>query len=200
MIKKFIIKNCMSIVKNNYPEYDQTQLEKIQYGLESIYLSTTKVVVIILLSILLGILKETLLVLLFFNLLRTTGFGLHASKSWSCWVSSIPTFIISPLICKYVNIPFFILIAIAIISIIFFIFFAPADTHKRPLIRRKKRIIYKIITILSGIIYLVFIILTKDMFLRNCLAISMLIEAILICPLTYKIFKLPYNNYKTYNQ
>lgn len=200
MIKKFIIKNCMSIVKNNYPEYDQTQLEKIQYGLESIYLSTTKVVVIILLSILLGILKETLLVLLFFNLLRATGFGLHASKSWGCWVSSVPTFIISPLICKYVNIPFFILIAIAIISIIFFIFFAPADTHKRPLIRRKKRIIYKIITILSGIIYLVFIILTKDMFLRNCLAISMLIEAILICPLTYKIFKLPYNNYKTYNQ
>ena len=200
MIKKFIIKNCMSIVKNNYPEYDQTQLEKIQYGLESIYLSTTKVVVIILLSILLGILKETLLVLLFFNLLRATGFGLHASKSWGCWVSSVPTFIISPLICKYVNIPFFILIAIAIISIIFFIFFAPADTHKRPLIRRKKRIIYKIITILSGIIYLVFIILTKDMFLRNCLAISMLIEAILIFPLTYKIFKLPYNNYKTYNQ
>lgn len=200
MIKKFIIKRCISTIKNNYPEYDQEKLEKIQYGLESIYLSTTKVVVIILLSVLLGILKETLLVLFFFNLLRTSGFGLHASKSWECWISSVPIFVISPIICKYVNIPLYILLIIATISIIFFICFAPADTHKRPLIRRKKRITYKIITITTGIIYLIFIIFTKEIILRNCLAISMLIESILICPLTYKVFKLPYNNYKTYNQ
>jgi len=200
MIKKFIINTAMNTVKSYYPEYDQDKLDRIKYGLESIYLSITKVVVIILISILLGIFKETFLVLLFFNILRATGFGLHASKSWGCWVSSVPTFIISPLICKYINIPIYILLTIAIISIIFFIFFAPADTHKRPLIRKKKRIAYKIITVISGIIYLIFIIFTKDMFLRNCLAISMLIQSVLICPLTYKIFKLPYNNYKTYNQ
>jgi len=198
MIKKFIINNAMKIVKNNYPEYDQDKLDKIKYGLESIYLSTTKVVVIILISILLGTFWETCLLMLFFNFLRATGFGLHASKSWACWVSSIPTFILAPLISKYINIPLYVLIIIASISIISYIFFAPADTHKRPLIRKKRRIIYKILTTTTGIIYLFIIIYIDNMFIRNSLALSMLIQTILICPLTYKIFKLPYNNYKNY--
>lgn len=200
MIKKFIINSAMKTIKSYYPDYDTEQLEKIQYGLEAIYLSITKVIAILLLSILLNTFIETLVVLLFFNLLRATGFGLHASKSWQCWLSSVPTFIILPFVCKYIDIPLNILLIIATISIMFFIFFAPADTHKRPLIRRKKRITYKIITIATGIIYLIFIIFSKEMILRNCLSISMLIESILICPLTYKIFKLPYNNYKTYNK
>lgn len=198
MIKKFIIKRCMKLIKEFNNDYSDEKLEQIQYGLESIYLSLTKVFVIFILSIILGIFWETFFVLLFFNILRTTGFGLHASKSWMCWVSSVPTFILAPLISKYVNIPLYILIFIAIISVISFILFAPADTHKRPLIRKRRRIIYKVLTTVTGFVYLFIIIFTNDMFLRNSLAISMLIQSILISPITYKIFKLPYNNYKNY--
>lgn len=198
MIKKNIINGCMKSIKNYYPDYDKEQLERIQYGLEAIYLSITKVVVIILLSLLLNILKETIIVLLLFNVLRTTGFGLHATKSWGCWLTSIPTFIGIPLISKYIEIPHFILITIAVISLINFILFAPADTEKRPLIRKRRRIIYKILTVIFGVIYLILTITLKNMFLRNVIPLTMLIETILICPLTYKLFKLPYNNYKKY--
>lgn len=198
MIKKFIISNSMKTVKSYYPDYSEEEIEKIQYGLEALYLSTTKLVVIIVLSIILGIFKETIIVLLLFNLLRTTGFGLHATKSWICWITSVPTFIGAPLLCKYVSFPNYLLIAIALISLICFIFFAPADTYKRPLIRKKRRIIYKVLTTVFGIIYVALIILLNNSFLQSALALSMLIEAVLICPITYKIFKLPYNNYKTY--
>lgn len=198
MIKKIIITGCMKSIKNYYPDYDKEQLERIQYGLEAIYLSITKVVVIILLSLLLNILKETIIVLLLFNVLRTTGFGLHATKSWGCWLTSIPTFIGIPLICKYVQLPQYLLIGISVISLISFIFFAPADTEKRPLIRKKRRIIYKALTIIFGIIYLILTILLENNFFRTALSLTALIEAILICPLTYKLFKLPYNNYKKY--
>lgn len=198
MIKKFIVNNAIKIIKNSYPEYDKEQLEKIQYGLEALYLSITKLIVIILLSIILNVFVETLIVLLLFNLLRTTGFGIHATKSWGCWVTSIPTFIGIPFICKYTTIPNNFLLSISILSIIMFIFFAPADTFKRPLIRKKRRIVYKILSIIFGIIYLFLIILLNNHFWKNALALSMLIEAILICPLTYRLFKLPYNNYKNY--
>lgn len=198
MIKQFVIGNSIKTIRSYYPNYSEEQIEKIQYGLESIYLSITKVIVIILLAIILRILKETIIILLLFNALRMTAFGIHASKSWICWISSVPTFIGIPLICKYCNFPLYILIIISVFSLINFILFAPADTVKRPLIRKKKRIIYKILTIILGIIYLLLIIILNNSFIQNALTASLLIESILICPLTYKVFKVPYNNYKNY--
>lgn len=198
MIKQLIISNSIKTIRSYYPNYNNEQIEKIQYGLESIYLSITKLIVILLMSVLLKSLKETIIVLLLFNLLRTTGFGIHASKSWMCWISSVPTFIGVPLLCKYINIPTYILICIASISLLIFILFAPADTKKRPLIRKKKRVIYKVLTIIIGFIYLMLIIFIDNTFLKNALSFSMLIEAILICPLTYKLFNMPFNNYKNY--
>ncbi len=198
MIKQLIISNSIKTIRSYYPNYNNEQIEKIQYGLESIYLSITKLIVILLMSVLLKSLKETIIVLLLFNLLRTTGFGIHASKSWMCWISSVPTFIGVPLLCKYINIPTYILICIASISLLIFILFAPADTKKRPLIRKKKRVVYKVITIIIGFTYLMLIIFIDNTFLKSALSFSMLIEATLICPLTYKLFNMPFNNYKNY--
>lgn len=200
MVKKIIISNSIRTIRRYYPNYSDEDIEKIQYGLESIYLSLTKVIVILLLSIFLNIFKETIITLLLFNILRTTAFGIHASKSWICWVTSVPTFIGIPLICKYITFPIYILLIIASISLIHFILFAPADTVKRPLIRKKRRIIYKVLTVIIGIIYLAIIIICKNNFIQNCLSASMLIETILISPLTYTIFKMPYNNYKSYGK
>ena len=198
MIKKFIISNSMKTIKSYYPNYDTEQLERIQYGLEALYLSITKVIVIIILAIILGIIKEAIIILLLFNVLRMTAFGIHATQSWMCWITSLPTFIGIPLICKYCSVPIYVLLGIAIASLISFIFFAPADTIKRPLIRKKRRVIYKTLTIIIGTLYLILIIFSKNEFLQSALAFSMLIEAILICPLTYKMFNMSYNNYKTF--
>lgn len=200
MIKKIIISNSMKTIRDYYPDYDNEQLEKIQYGLEAIYLSITKVIAIIFLSIVLKIFKETIIILLLFNALRMTAFGIHANKSWVCWITSIPTFIGIPLICKYFTFPLYVLILLSSVSLINFILFAPADTVKRPLIRKKKRITYKILTIIIGVIYFLLVIFVKDSFLQNALTFSMLIQTILICPLTYKIFNMPYNNYKNYKR
>ena len=127
-----------------------------------------------------------------------TGFGLHASKSWACWITSLPAFVGIPYICKYISFSNNVLYVIAFISLINFIFFAPADTIKRPLIRKKRRIIYKCLTIVIGCGYIALMMISKNQFLISALAFSMLIEAILICPATYILFKLPYNNYKRY--
>lgn len=198
MIKKYIINKSMNSIKKMFPEYDEIKLEEIKYGLEALYLSVTKLVVILIICLIIGIFKEAALLLIFFNILRTTGFGLHASKSWICWVSSSLVFIGIPFLIKYINIPVIILYITAIISFINLAIFAPADTINRPLINKKKRKIYKIITIVISLAYLIIILIEKNNYWTNILSFSLLIESCLTNPLTYKIFHLPYNNYKNY--
>ena len=113
--------------------------KEIKYGIESIYLTLSKVIVILIISYLLGLIKEAILFLLIFNILRSFAFGLHASKSIWCWISSSISFIGIPYICKtfvFSNLIYFIL---PIICLVCFILYAPADTIKRPLINSKKR-------------------------------------------------------------
>ena len=48
----------MSSIKKNKPDLNDEQLEIIEYGLEGLYLTTIKIIIIILLSIILNIFKE----------------------------------------------------------------------------------------------------------------------------------------------
>ena len=186
------------MVREIYPDYDNDKLDEIRYGLEATYLSITKLVVILFASFLLGIFKESIILLVLFNFLRLTGFGLHATKSWMCWVSSSITFLLVPFFCKSLVLPNYILVAISVVCLINFLLYAPADTVKRPLIHKKRRLLYKVGTVLIASLYIVLIFITKDTFLQNSLASAMLIEGALINPYIYKLFNLPYNNYKNY--
>ena len=197
MIKNFVINNSMNLV-NGLNKYNEEQLEEIKYGLESIYLLITKFIVIFTISIILGLWKETLIFLALFNLLRATGFGIHASKSIYCWISSIISFLVIPYISKIIIIPKLLFIFATIVCNILFILYAPADTIKRPLINAKKRKIYKIITIISSLILSTVIFLILNNTIKNLIIFAMILQVILILPITYKIFKLPYNNYKNY--
>lgn len=197
-MKKFFLKYSLKMVSEYYPDYDEDKLDEIRYGLEATYLSLTKTFVILMVCIILGIIKEALILLLLFNLLRLTGFGLHATKSWMCWISSSITFIGVPFLCKNLVIPTYILGIVCLFCLICFFLYAPADTKKRPLIHSKRRFIYKVITLLIGLIYTTTVLLINNSLIQNTLVCAMLIECVLIHPLTYKLFRLPYNNYKTY--
>ena len=76
--------------------------------------------------------------------------------------------------------------------------YAPADTYKRPLINTKKRKRWKLLSFTLGIIYTILIIVLKDYFIVNYLLLGMIEAVIMILPITYKTFNLPYNNYKNY--
>ena len=76
-----------------------------------------------------------------------------------------------------------------------FLIHAPSDTPKRPLIKKKKRIIYKVLTFIISIVYTICALKIDINYVHNAFLASMIIQSVLIHPLTYKIFKLPYNNY-----
>ena len=133
--------------------------------------------------------------LLIYNLLRLTSFGLHATKSWICMVSSIVIFLGIPYMCDIIYIPTFIKSIISIIGIFFIFKNSPADTKKRPIISKKRRFIYKTISTMTTIIYSFLSILISSNFLSNCLIFTIILQNFMISPIVYKMFRLPYNNY-----
>ena len=60
-MRKYIINNCMDIIKKYNPGISNVSLEEIEYGLVSIYILITKLIVIFFLAFLIGILKEVLI-------------------------------------------------------------------------------------------------------------------------------------------
>lgn len=196
-MKNICLNYSMNNIKKYYPNYSQTELDEIRYGLEGIYLSITKLIVITTISIIFNLFNEMLIMLVTFNILRTTGFGIHAKKSIDCWISSTIMFIGFPYISKLLIIPFPIHIIISFILFILLLLYAPADTYKRPIIKKKKRIMYKTITCFNTLILLIISFLTESS-ITNLILFGIFAEVLLVNPLTYKIFKLPYNNYKNY--
>ena len=91
-------------------------------------------------------------------------------------------------------------IIIGIIFTIGILLFSPADTKKRPIINKKRRKIYKILSTIISIIYVILSVIIKNNYIENCLIFSIILQNILISPITYKIFNLPYNNYKEYTK
>lgn len=197
-MKKLVVDKIMNSIDKQY-DYSDTKMMEIKYGIESIYLFITKTIIIFLLAFLLDILKELVLIMIFYSIIRATGFGLHAKKSWHCWVSSILIFIGIPLLITYIMIPKVIGIIALIICIILIAKYAPADTEKRPIINKRRRLIYKICTVLIATIYTITFFVTNSL-VSNAVFFSIIIETIMILPVSYKLFNLKYDNYKVYLQ
>lgn len=196
-MKKNFLSYSLNIIKKYNQNIDDIRLDELRYGLEGFYLTITKLIVIVILSLLLGIFKEMFIMLIAFNILRFTGFGLHATKSSICLFSSSLIFIIFPFLSKILSFPFYLKVILILIAIILTFLYAPADTEKRPIINVKRRKIYKWITTINCIILSIISLFVSDIYC-NLIIFGIYSEVIMILPITYKIFNLSYNNYKKY--
>ena len=101
-------------------------------------------------------------------------------------------------IVKYMSLNIYVKTIISIMLLICIYKYAPADTYKRPLINERKRKKYKVISTILGIAYVILITILNNNIISNYLLIGMLESVIMIHPLIYKIFNLPFDNYKKY--
>ena len=157
-MKERFLNNCISFVKSNNIEIQE---EELRYGLEGIYLTFGKLLIIFPLAFLLGIFKEFILTLIFFNIIRYPAFGIHANKSSTCLFSSILILVGIPLLMSKITIT----------------------------------LPVKIATCIIAIIYSVIIIIFNNNDISIYLLSGMIIETILILPITYRIYGMPYRNY-----
>ena len=196
-MKEKFLNITISFLKK-YNDYSENDIKKLRYGLEGIYLTLTKTIIILLVSVLLGVFLEILIGLLLFNIIRYFAFGFHAEKSFECLVLSLFNFVLIPFIFLKTTTPLFVDLSICGGCLLLFLIYAPADTVKRPLKDKKKRIIRKILTFITGLIYTLFTFVFQEHFIADLLVSCMIATVIVINPITYMIFRQPYNNYKNF--
>ncbi len=195
-MRQAFISHTLEFITSNNKNLTEEEIEKLHYGLESLYIILTKFTVLFILTSLLGILKDFLLILVFFNLLRYPAFGFHAGNSFLCFFLSTLLFVGLPYLFLQIEITNPILYILLGISVICFVLFAPADTEKRPLTNRKKRKIRKIVATTLVIIYAILIISLQHTIWAKYLLIAVVLETIALLPSTYWIFGQSYRNYK----
>ena len=198
-MKKRILNYIKNQIIKQYPNYSNDEIDEIMYGIEGLYLTITKTIIIFTVSFILGVTKNLLFLLLSFNIIRLFAFGIHANSSISCLIFSSFVFLSFSIICKYVNLDYKYIIPIYLIILIIIFKFAPADTVKRPLINKKRRNTWKSLSIITVLLYFIITLICKNNNITNYLLFGLIIESILIMPITYKIFNMPYENYKNYS-
>lgn len=197
-MKEVFINNSINIIHKYYPDYSEERLAELKYGLLGLYLMITKSIIIFGIALYLGIFKELLIFTIIYNILRAPSFGIHASKSWICLVSSATIFITSTYLSSNIVIPINIKIILGIIGVILIYKNSPADTAKRPIVSPKRRRVYKLISTIIAILFVIMALIIENKFLANAFILSLLIQCVFTAPMTYKIFGEPYDNYKSY--
>jgi len=196
MREKFAARSLSYIT--SYWVYEGKELDRLKYGLESLYSFITKTGVVLIISLILGTLLETVLLIAFYGIVRSSGFGIHATSNIGCWLSTLPIYIIAPFIIRYLQFSDIAKGLIIIGALVSFLLFAPADTPKRPLINRKKRLQRKIRILIALLVFQIIILYSTNILVVNAVIMALIIQSICVNPLTYKLFKVPYNNYKTH--
>ena len=190
-MKNKIINSSLVLI-NKYYNYDDIKTKKLKYGLESLYLTITKMIVIIIISIFLKVTKELLLLSLFYGVLRLFMFGVHGKNSLQCWILSITIFISVPLLIKYIYIPKLYMIFIYIFLFLLINKYAPSSTEKRVLKNKSKKRFLKYASLFTSTLYMLIITYFANDYFSNILFYSILLSTIFILPITYKLMGVKY--------
>lgn len=181
-MKEKVIESIM-IKINRENKLDAIKYEEVKYGIYGIYTLVTKLSVILLLTIILKCYKEFMIFLLFYSMLRGVGYGCHAKSNIMCWLYSTLLLIGLPYIFSNLYIEKNVLVILWSICFVNYLIFCPADTEKRPMINKKRKLIYKIIILIISLVYLILILKFKS--ISNLIISAMILEALLTNPLGY---------------
>lgn len=182
-MKNMVVDYFLEKIKVKNTDLGVIKLEELRYGLVGLYTLITKTSVIILLSIILGFFKEFIIFLLFYSLLRSVGYGAHAKSNIMCWIYSTLLLLGIPYIftlLKFSTIGKSVIWSICFLN---FIIFCPADTDKRPMINKLRKLKFKLSILVLSIIYLVLVF--KVEYIANLILASMVLESLLTNPLGY---------------
>jgi accessory gene regulator B len=189
----------MNLIKKKQSHLTDVDLEKIEYGLAGVYLSTTKLIVIIIIAIILKQFIETIVFIMIYVLIKMNSYGLHATKSWICLVSSILVLISLPWLAVRADIHIIVKFVAGIIATILIFKNSPADTYKKPIINKRKRMRHKLLATFTAILFVILSITITNNFIANCFLLTLLLQSLMTSPVVYATFNLPYNNYLTYS-
>ncbi|MCY6355309.1 accessory gene regulator B family protein [Clostridium sp. ZS2-4] len=189
-----------NFISKTLPDKTEEELEIIGYGLEVLFMNFTKFPIILGLGYLLGVFSYSVYTLIIFGVIRSFASGIHARKSYTCLLSTL--IIILGAVYLSLNFQFSIItkLIIFILSLIIYFKYAPADTEEKPYLDPLIRNQLKVESIFTAFVYFFISITVQDVFFSNIFIHVLWIEALLISPIIYKLFKRRFNNYEYYEE
>lgn len=198
-MKKRFIDGSLSLIKKTRM-ISELEEKKLKYGLEGFYNLATKTIVMLLLAIYFNVVIEYFILIIIYSTLRLYGFGIHMKTSLQCWFTTLPIYIGGALLVKYTVFNSIVCQFAFVLGFVSFLLFSPADTPSRPLIHREKRIRAKILSLIIFGCYFVLFFYSDNSILKNIIVYAIFMESISINPITYVLFRTPFNSYKTYHK
>lgn len=171
---------------------------KAKLGIESIIIDVSKAIVVYVAAFAAGTLIPTFVTHLSYMGLRKFSMGLHAKSSFVCTIVSVLMFVGVPYLIEGIVIGrWWIFFAFSMSTWLFWKY-APADTEKAPIIGARRRFNLKLCTIgiNSLLMYIALVVLIWEA--RVLILAGMLMQLVMILPITYKILRRSRNNYEKY--
>lgn len=167
------------------------------FGFQIIIGEFVKLIILLALAVLLGVIKETLIILTFFVIFRTTAGGYHMDTYNKCMVASIVIFLLAGLFVHYtwenlnIHTIAFLNIATFFTGLFSFYKWAPADTPNKPIKKEEKikSLKRKSILMLFITTIIIFFLIFKGLILYAMAAcIGILVEIFNITPIGYSFY------------
>lgn len=195
---EFLSEKLIIFVKSTLDKTD-TELEQIKYGIDSILANITKLIILFIAAYLLGIVKYTFMALISFGFVRAFASGIHAGSNLKCIITNFIIFFGNIYISLTLRLNLIFITLLFAVSLYLVILYAPSDTAAKPLTRKQVRSKLKIYSSISVVILYILAINLGNSTYAQIITFSVFIEALLITPIAYKIFKSPYRNYEKYH-
>ncbi len=165
-----------------------TEPDKIQYGLDFLSASITKIAAVLVVGIISGTFREVTICMISFGLLRQYSGGAHMGNSKNCLFIMLGIYYTVIILSYFFNIPQIVLYGILVFVVAVIFKFAPADTEKHPIVGVKHIKRLRIKSFLVLIIGSMFAIWYKDNF-AELIFLSFFIQAITLTPFVYRLTK-----------
>jgi len=190
-------------IQNKMPEIDDERAEVINYGLQLVFGEIPKTVVLLIIAYAFGLLKLSILALLFIMPYRTFSGGVHLKTHTGCIIATSlfyvgNAYISKNIIIESIYLKYIIIVSIWAFSMIMIKLYAPADTENVPILRQKDRDLKRKLSYITMTITLVIAIFITNSTISNLLIVGTLFQTIIITRLIYKITnnKYGYEEYK----
>lgn len=158
------------------------------YGFQIIYGTINKALLILLLGLLLGVLKETIVITLSFALVRVYAGGLHYDSYTKCAYVSLGILIGLGALAKVIQYNNIISLSIFLMTLLIFLLFAPVENKNKP-IKENKKIKFKHLAIINLCLLMIIHDWIPSLIIKQAIIFGMLLAGFVASPLINKVKK-----------
>lgn len=190
MIDKF----CTFLVnkmRKEMPEIDDERAEIITYGLQLIIGEIPKIFITLIIAYVLGVLKLTVLTIIFIMPYRVCSGGFHLKTHLGCIISTTLYYSGIAILAKHIviveSVKYILAIGIWAFGMVMVKLYAPADTENVPILRKSERKQKQILSYIMLTLGVLIGGIVKDQTISNILLFGNLIQSIMITRIAYKL-------------